>query len=192
MVVLNRIYTRTGDKGTTALGTGKRMSKTHPRIEAYGSVDETNAAVGLARLHTGSLAELDAMLERIQNELFDVGADLCVPAARRGATTLRVTAAQVVRLESEIDLLNAEPEAAALLRVAGRPPGGGASSSLPNRVPARRAADRGPVGAARREGRHGSAPLHEPAFRFPVRRQPVGQRPRRRRHSLAAGQDPDP
>jgi cob(I)alamin adenosyltransferase len=106
MVVLNRIYTRTGDKGTTALGTGKRISKTHPRIEAYGSVDEINAAVGLARLHTAGQPELDAMLERIQNELFDVGADLCMPEARRDATTLRVSTAQVERLENEIDLLN--------------------------------------------------------------------------------------
>jgi cob(I)alamin adenosyltransferase len=106
MVVLNRIYTRTGDKGTTALGTGKRISKTHPRIEAYGSVDETNAAVGLARLHTAGQPELDAMLKRIQNELFDVGADLCMPEARRDATTLRVSTAQVERLENEIDLLN--------------------------------------------------------------------------------------
>ncbi len=107
-MVLNRIYTRTGDKGTTALGTGKRLSKTHPRIEAYGSVDETNAAVGLARLHTAVLPELDRMLQRIQNELFDVGADLCMPTSRRVGPTLRVTVEQVERLEREIDLLNAD------------------------------------------------------------------------------------
>ena len=81
MVVLNRIYTRTGDRGDTALGSGERVAKNDLRIEAYGTVDETNATVGIARLHTGTpeLAELDAMLARIQNDLFDLGADLCVP-----------------------------------------------------------------------------------------------------------------
>ena len=81
MVVLNKIYTRTGDTGETALGSGLRVSKAHLRITAYGTVDETNATIGLVRLHTGdaALARLDAMLLRIQNELFDLGADLCVP-----------------------------------------------------------------------------------------------------------------
>jgi cob(I)alamin adenosyltransferase len=110
MVVLNRIYTRSGDRGTTALGTGKRVSKAHPRIEAYGNVDETNAAIGLARLHVGGFAELDAMLARIQNELFDVGADLCMPTSHRRGSTLRIVAAQVERLEREIDFLNANLE----------------------------------------------------------------------------------
>lgn len=110
MVVLNRIYTRTGDEGETALGTGERISKTHLRIEAYGTVDETNTVLGMARLHTrtAALAPLDAMLARIQNELFDLGADLCVPD-RHGAGTdgaLRVTPEQVVRLEQDIDELN--------------------------------------------------------------------------------------
>jgi cob(I)alamin adenosyltransferase len=113
MVVLNRIYTRTGDKGLTALGSGKRVRKTHPRVEAYGTVDETNAAVGVARLHLASaFPELDAMLARIQNELFDLGADLCLPdtAARKGRAPLRVVATQVERLERDIDRLNAELE----------------------------------------------------------------------------------
>jgi cob(I)alamin adenosyltransferase len=114
MIALTRIYTRTGDKGSTALGSGKRVSKTHLRIEAFGTVDETNAAVGLARLHTGvkEFAALDAMLARIQNELFDVGADLCLPetAKRHGRAPLRLLPAQVSRLESEIDALNAELE----------------------------------------------------------------------------------
>ena len=81
MVVLNRIYTRTGDAGETALGSGERVSKAHLRIQAYGTVDETNATLGLVRLHTTSpeLQKLDTMLARIQNELFDLGADLCVP-----------------------------------------------------------------------------------------------------------------
>ena len=86
MIALTRIYTRTGDKGSTALGSGKRVSKAHLRIEAFGTVDETNAAVGLARLHTvlQEFAALDAMLARIQNELFDVGADLCLPETGNG------------------------------------------------------------------------------------------------------------
>ena len=80
MVVLNKIYTRTGDDGTTALGSGRRVSKYDLRVEAYGTLDETNAAIGLARLHTrGGHPALDAMLARIQNDLFDLGADLCYP-----------------------------------------------------------------------------------------------------------------
>jgi cob(I)alamin adenosyltransferase len=112
MVVLNRIYTRTGDKGETALGSGDRVSKTHLRIHAYGTVDETNAAVGIARLHTGSpqFSSLDVMLARIQNDLFDLGADLCVPESDRdlGYPPLRIISAQAERLEREIDELNAE------------------------------------------------------------------------------------
>jgi cob(I)alamin adenosyltransferase len=85
MVVLNKIYTRTGDAGTTALGSGERVAKSHLRIHAYGTVDETNACLGMVRLHTASdeLAGLDAMLARIQNDLFDLGADLCVPQGAR-------------------------------------------------------------------------------------------------------------
>lgn len=111
MVVLNRIYTRTGDAGTTALGTGDRVPKTHPRIAAYGTVDELNAFLGLARLHTGDNPQLDAMLARIQNDLFDLGADLCVPQekgkAEGGREALRIADRQVARLETEIDALNA-------------------------------------------------------------------------------------
>lgn len=112
MVVLNRIYTKTGDKGETALGTGDRVSKADQRIRAYGTVDETNAVLGVTRLHTGeaSLAKLDAMLGRIQNDLFDVGADLCVPDTGEplGYEPLRVISSQVDRIESEIDTLNAD------------------------------------------------------------------------------------
>jgi cob(I)alamin adenosyltransferase len=112
MVVLNRIYTRTGDKGDTSLGSGKRVSKAHIRISAYGTTDETNAAVGLARLHTKTpeLVILDAMLARAQNDLFDLGADLCVPDTGKdlGYTPLRMTAQQGERLEREIDQLNDE------------------------------------------------------------------------------------
>jgi cob(I)alamin adenosyltransferase len=107
MVTLNRIYTKTGDKGETALGDGTRLPKHALRIAAYGTVDEANAAIGLARLQTDG--ELDAMLARIQNDLFDLGADLCVPEdSRRGSEALRIVDAQVERLEREIDSMNAE------------------------------------------------------------------------------------
>lgn len=112
MVVLNKIYTRTGDAGETALGSGERVSKANARISAYGTVDEANATLGIVRLHTTApeLAVLDAMLGRIQNELFDLGADLCVPdrGESLGYEPLRMTAAQASRLEEEIDLLNGE------------------------------------------------------------------------------------
>ena len=109
MVVLNRIYTKTGDKGDTALGTGDRLSKAHLRISAYGTVDETNAAIGIVRLHTHGWQKLDCMLARIQNDLFDLGADLCVPETDKdlGYTPLRMSARQTQRLEQEIDELNA-------------------------------------------------------------------------------------
>jgi cob(I)alamin adenosyltransferase len=109
MVVLNRIYTRTGDKGTTALVTGERRPKFDLRIEAFGTVDETNACLGLARLHTGDLP-VDEMLGRIQNDLFDLGADLATPETGKPLPyePLRVTDAQVDRLEGEIDRLNEE------------------------------------------------------------------------------------
>lgn len=106
MVVLNRIYTRTGDDGTTALGSGERRPKYDLRIAAYGTVDETNAAIGVARLHAADAPALDAMLMLIQNDLFDLGADLAVPHREGKAERLRVVAAQVDRLERDIDTLN--------------------------------------------------------------------------------------
>jgi cob(I)alamin adenosyltransferase len=106
MVVLNRIYTRTGDDGTTALGTGERRPKFDLRIAAYGTIDEANAAIGIARLHTAG--DVDAMLMRVQNDLFDLGADLCAPQSDKGRERLRVAEVQVTRLEQEIDLLNRE------------------------------------------------------------------------------------
>src|SRR5256885_5469643 len=120
MVRLTRIYTRGGDKGETSLGDGSRVPKQALRVEAYGTVDEANAAIGLARLYVGAGVgagvdaradpDTDAMLGRIQNDLFDLGADLCTPedgerTARKGA--LRIIAAQVARLEGEIDRMNA-------------------------------------------------------------------------------------
>jgi len=111
MVKLTRIYTKGGDKGKTSLGSGQRVVKHHPRVAAYGTVDETNAAVGLARLHSAALAdpEIDAILARAQNDLFDLGADLATPEVENPEyPPLRIVAAQVERLEAEIDRLNAE------------------------------------------------------------------------------------
>lgn len=110
MVTLNKIYTRTGDAGSTRLATGAPVSKASLRVEAYGGVDETNAAIGQARQHTASDAVLDAMLERIQNDLFDLGADLATPEqhGKPEWEPLRILEGQVTRLEHEIDLLNDE------------------------------------------------------------------------------------
>jgi cob(I)alamin adenosyltransferase len=109
MVVLNRIYTRTGDDGTTALGSGERRKKSDLRIDAYGTVDEANACIGMARVHTrDGAAGVDAMLGRIQNDLFDLGADLASPDTGKPLEyePLRIVAAQVARVEADIDLLN--------------------------------------------------------------------------------------
>ncbi len=124
MVKLTKIYTRGGDGGETSLGDGARVPKHALRVEAYGTVDEANAAVGMARLHTQG--EADAILGRVQNDLFDLGADLCRPeGGPPGKTALRVSADQVARLESEIDALNAglEPLESFVL------PGGSAASA---------------------------------------------------------------
>ncbi|MEO0487454.1 MAG: cob(I)yrinic acid a,c-diamide adenosyltransferase [Pseudomonadota bacterium] len=110
MVVLSKIYTRTGDSGETALGNGSRVAKHSQRVNAYGTVDEVNATVGMARLHAAG--EMDVQLSAIQNDLFDLGADLCRPDMEKDAEAeyppLRVTAAQVDRLEAEIDAMNAK------------------------------------------------------------------------------------
>ncbi len=119
MVKLNKIYTRTGDDGTTGLGTGERRHKYDPRVAAYGEVDETNSAIGLARLATSAskdplVARIDVLLQRIQNDLFDLGADLCVPAApaierrKSDRPPLRISTGQVDGLEAAIDELNAD------------------------------------------------------------------------------------
>ncbi|MEM9477564.1 MAG: cob(I)yrinic acid a,c-diamide adenosyltransferase [Pseudomonadota bacterium] len=112
MVVLNKIYTKTGDAGETALGNGARVAKHSMRVTAYGTVDEANAALGLARLH--ATGDLDAKLAMIQNDLFDLGADLCRPDMEKDAEAeyppLRVTDAHVSRLEQEIDAMNADLE----------------------------------------------------------------------------------
>ena len=113
MVKLNKIYTRTGDDGTTGLGSGERRLKSDLRVEAYGTVDEANAAIGLARLHTAvSHPEVDALLGRIQNDLFDLGADLSVPdtGKKLDCEPLRIIAAQTARVEADIDRLNKDLE----------------------------------------------------------------------------------
>jgi cob(I)alamin adenosyltransferase len=109
MVVLNKIYTKTGDDGTTALGTGERRLKYDLRVAAYGTVDEANACIGMARVHAGEThREIDAMLARIQNDLFDLGADLATPETEEPPAhePLRITAGQVTRIEGDIDALN--------------------------------------------------------------------------------------
>ena len=112
MIVLNRIYTRTGDDGSTGLGTGERVQKSHLRIHAYGTIDETNAAIGVVRQHTRALlfGEVDRRLALIQNDLFDLGADLCCPDTGKdlGYEPLRIVAGQVSRLEADIDEFNSE------------------------------------------------------------------------------------
>ena len=161
MVVLNKIYTRTGDEGTTALGTGKRVAKYDLRVEAYGTVDETNAVIGLARLHTGDTdPALDAMLARIQNDLFDLGADLCFPdETKDGSARLSVTDAQVARLESEIDEMNRSLEP---LRSFVLPGGRPAASFLHLARTVSRRAERLIVALASRP----EEPVSEPAIRY--------------------------
>jgi cob(I)alamin adenosyltransferase len=108
MVVLNRIYTRTGDDGTTSLGNGERRKKYDLRVESYGTLDEANAVIGLARLHTGNDKKLDVALSRIQNDLFDVEAELCLSQKGPGGARMTVTDAQVSWIEKEIDEMNAD------------------------------------------------------------------------------------
>lgn len=125
MVVLNRIYTRTGDDGTTSLGSGARRKKYDLRVDAYGTVDEVNAVIGLVRLHTAGDTALDGALARVQNDLFDVEADLCLSEKGPGGARMTVTDAQVAWLEGEIDRLNAglEPLKSFIL------PGGSSASA---------------------------------------------------------------
>ncbi len=123
MVKLTKIYTRGGDQGQTSLGDGERVAKHALRVDAYGTTDEANAAIGVARLHTDG--EADAMLGRIQNDLFDLGADLCRPEDGAGGDALRITAQQVQRLEAEIDAMNAELEPLASFIL----PGGGQAAA---------------------------------------------------------------
>lgn len=151
MVVLNRIYTRTGDKGMTRLASGAARYKFDPRVEAYGTVDETNACVGMARLHTRADQRLDAMLARIQNDLFDLGADLATPEGppSKSRHALRILDTQVSRLESEIDALNADlsPLTSFVL-----PGGSPAAAALHLARTVCRRAERAMVALARKDG----------------------------------------
>jgi Cobalamin adenosyltransferase len=160
MVVLNRIYTRTGDDGTTALGSGERRPKFDLRIAAYGTVDETNAAIGVVRLHLKELPELDAMLGLIQNDLFDLGADLAVPQREGKAERLRILSAQ--REIGAPDLL-----CAAGWHACRRLP-----SSRPHHLPPCGTDDGGTRGQARRVGLRCRHPIYESPFRLFVCRQP--------------------
>ena len=187
MVVLNRIYTRTGDDGTTSLGTGARRKKYDLRVAAYGTVDEVNAVIGLVRLHTAGDAALDAALGRIQNDLFDVEADLCLAEKGPGGARLTVTDAQVAWLEAEIDRLNAELEPLKSFIL----PGGSPASAYLHlaRTVCRRAErimvelkdkpGRGRVGAV--------AQIRQPAVGLSVRRRPLCQQQGRRRRAVGAG-----
>jgi len=161
MVVLNKIYTRTGDKGFTGLGTGERVKKHSLRISAYGTIDETNACIGLVRLHTQDDADIDAMLARVQNDLFDLGADLCAPdnGEKLKYTPLRITEAQVVRLENEIDLLNGELSP---LRSFVLPGGSAASAALHLARTVSRRAERLIVELGDRDGE----PVGEPVIKY--------------------------
>src|SRR5262249_62168811 len=122
MVVHNRIYTRTGDDGTTALGSGARRKKYDLRVAAYGTLDEVNAVIGLARLHAGGDRPLDVMLAHIQNDLFDVEADLCLSEKGPGGARMTVTDAQVEWLEQRVDGLNADLAPLRCFIPPGRPP----------------------------------------------------------------------
>ncbi len=129
MVKLNKIYTKTGDDGTTGLVSGPRRPKHDLRVESYGTIDETNSAIGVARLHTADMPDLDAMLIRIQNDLFDLGADLSTPETDEPPAyePLRIVDHQVERIERDIDLLNADLEP---LRSFVLPAGSAASAHL--------------------------------------------------------------
>jgi len=151
MVKLNKIYTRTGDNGTTGLVSGPRRLKSDLRVDAYGAVDETNAFVGLARQHTAGNVDLDAALMRIQNDLFDLGADLATPDTGEPPQyePLRIVAAQVTWLETEIDRLNTELDP---LRSFVLPAGSPASAALHVARTVARRAERQVVALAQIEG----------------------------------------
>ena len=170
MVVLNKIYTKTGDDGTTALGTGERRLKYDLRVEAYGTVDEANACIGLARLHTSGDADLDRMLSRIQNDMFDLGADLATPdtGEKLDYEPLRVTEGQVNRIEADIDALNAGLQP--LRSFVGQPASG------TDGCPPCRAHDCRTGRETRRACERRRDPVHEPCVRFPVRCSAGGQR----------------
>jgi hypothetical protein len=190
MVVLNRIYTKTGDDGTTALGSGERRPKYDLRITAYGTVDETNAAIGVVRLHLGDARELDAMLGLIQNDLFDLGADLAVPQREGKAERLRMLSSQVERLERDIDSLNEHLAPLTSFIPAGWHPRRGIPAPRPHHMSqggTGHGGTRRPAGGAGERGRHS---VYEPPVRFPVCRQPRRERQWGRRRVVGTGPEP--
>ena len=146
MVKLNKIYTRTGDKGDTGLSDGSRVAKNSLRVAAYGDVDETGAVIGLVRLYTAQNPEVDAMLARIQQDLFDLGADLSTPGDN--ADALRIIQSQVIRLEKEIDTLNENLNPLTSFILAG---GSKASAHLHHARTVSRRAERSIIAAAAHE-----------------------------------------
>ena len=190
MVTLNKIYTRTGDGGQTRLASGAPVSKTDARVEAYGAVDELNAVIGIARLNSGQNDRIDAMLGRIQNELFDLGADLATPLDPPPAwEALRIIDSQVERLEQEIDWMNESLKALDSFILPGGAP---LSAHLHMARTVCRRAEREAVrlveagGGGQRRGRA----VSEPAVGPSVRRRPPRQRQWRRRRQMETGRDP--
>ena len=175
MVVLNKIYTRTGDKGETALGDGSRRPKHDARVDAYGTVDETNATIGMARLHAEG--DMDAALARIQNDLFDLGADLCRPDMAKDAEAeyppLRMAQEQVDRLEAEIDVMNKALEPLRSFILPGGAPPCRPPAPDPHRLAPRRASGDRPRHPRRREPGGGEIP--EPPVRLVLRRRACRQ-----------------
>ena len=197
MVTLTRIYTRGGDSGQTSLGRGERVAKHDPRVEAYGTVDEANSVIGLARsaiartpLGVPHHAQADAMLARIQNDLFDLGADLCTPEgeAKRGEQALRIVASQVERLEHEIDAMNAELEPLKSFIL----PGGSEAAAWLHlaRTVARRAERRMTAARRRAADQPRGDQVHQPPVRPSVRAGAAAERQRRQRRALGARRRP--
>ena len=183
MVVLNESTRAPATTARTALGNGERRKKYDLRVAAYGTLDEVNAVIGLARLHAGDDPALDAMLARIQNDLFDVEADLCMPPTRarvRAARGSTVTDAQVEWLEQQIDHAQRRSCAAAIVHPAGRQRRRGLPASRAHGLPARRAHDGRAQRPAGRKRHAGGAQIRQPAVGLPVRRRPASPTTRAR------------
>ena len=191
MVYLSRIYTKTGDKGDTSLGDGSRVAKDHSRVAAYGSVDELNAVVGILRSVMQKGDAEDELLRQIQNDLFDVGADLCVPPAseEKPGKRLRVRPEQASRLENAIDRLNASLTPLTSFRIAGRCPRRCLVSFRTDGLPSR-GTRRGNAGA-HRNGQPGGRRLPESPVGPALRTRPRLQRKRKRRRALGPRSIPD-
>ena len=193
MVVLNRIYTRTGDDGSTALGSGERRPKSDVRIAAYGTVDEANAAIGLSRLSTATEApDLDAMLGRIQNDLFDLGADLATPhvAGEPDGKALADRPSPGGSDRTRDRCAQCRAFAAAQFRPAGWHVGGRSLAPRSHHLPACRAPDGRVETRARRDGQRPGPQLRQPGVRFPLRSITILQSRSQRRRSLDTGCQP--